>query len=98
MEYPITHLHETNRFEINAGEDTAYVEYSLHDNGLDIEHTYVPKTLEGQGLAGALVKTAYDYALANNLEPIATCSYAVAWLKRHPEVKSKKQSEPNHKR
>ena len=85
MEYQITHSKETHRFEINAGEDTAYVEYTLHDDNLDIEHTFVPKAWEGQGLAGALVKAAYDYALANNLKPVGTCTYAVAWLKRHPE-------------
>jgi len=85
MEYKIVHAPEKNRFEIKADEDIAYVEYTQHDNGLDIEHTFVPKAWEGQGLAAALVKEAYDYALANELKPVATCSYAVAWLKRHPE-------------
>lgn len=87
MNYQIRHLQEKNRFEINIGEHTAYVEYTLHDNGLDIEHTFVPKPLEGQGLAGTLVKEAYAYALANKLKPIGTCSYAIAWLDRHPEYK-----------
>lgn len=87
MDYQITHLQEKNRFEINIDEDIAYVEYTLHNGGLDIEHTFVPKSLEGQGLAGALVKKAYDYALENKLKPLATCSYAIAWLERHPEYK-----------
>lgn len=87
MEYQIIHLQEDNRFEVKIGEDTAYVEYTLHSESLDIEHTFVPKPMEGQGLAAALVKSAYDYALANHLKPLATCSYAVAWLERHPEYK-----------
>jgi len=87
MEYQITHLQEDHRFETTIGEDTAYVEYTLHSRGLDIEHTFVPKPLEGQGLASVLVKTAYDYALAKDLKPLATCPYAVAWLERHPEYK-----------
>lgn len=87
MEYQITHLKEDNRFEIKINGETAYVEYTTHNDGLDIEHTFVPKSLEGQGLAAALVKSAYDYALANNLKPFATCSYAIAWLDRHPEYK-----------
>jgi uncharacterized protein len=29
--------------------------------------------------------SAYDFALENALKPIATCSYAVIWLQRHPE-------------
>lgn len=85
MDYQIIHLQEDNRFEIRMNENTAYVEYTLHDGNLDIEHTFVPKQLEGQGMAASLVKTAYDYALASNLKPLATCSYAVAWLNRHPE-------------
>ena len=38
-----------------------------------------------EAFASALVKAAYDYARANGLKPIATCSYAVVWLQRHPE-------------
>ena len=33
-----------------------------------------------------LVKAAYDFALANGMKPKATCSYAVRWLERHPEM------------
>ncbi|MDD4514342.1 GNAT family N-acetyltransferase [Massilibacteroides sp.] len=85
MDYQIIHLKDLQRFEINDGENTAYVEYTLHDGNLDIEHTYVPKLWEGKGLASALVKEAYDYALENKLKPVGTCSYAVTWLQRHPE-------------
>ena len=40
-----------------------------------------------RGVAAALVKAAYDYALSEGLTPVATCAYAVAWLQRHPEYK-----------
>jgi len=32
------------------------------------------------------VKAAYAYAIANGMKPKATCSYAVRWLERHPEM------------
>lgn len=64
---------------------TAYVSYKLIDGGLDIRHTIVPDEIGGRGIASALVKAAYDYAVANRLTPVATCSYAVKWLERHPE-------------
>lgn len=64
---------------------TAYVEYELIDGTLDIMHTYVPAPLEGMGIASQLVECAYDYALKEGLKPAATCTYAIAWLKRHPE-------------
>ena len=48
-----------------------------------------PGEISGRGIASALVKAAYDYALANGLVPVATCSYAVVWLERHPEYNGK---------
>jgi predicted GNAT family acetyltransferase len=62
------------------------VEYELSDGALVITHTIVPPPLEGQGIASQLVAFTYDYARAQQLQPAATCSYAVAWLKRHPEL------------
>jgi predicted GNAT family acetyltransferase len=42
---------------------TAYVEYEIINGAVDILHTFVPKPLEGQGIASELVKFVYDYAL-----------------------------------
>lgn len=63
----------------------AHVAYKSDGKSLDIRHTIVPEPIGGRGIASALVRAAYDYALANNLTPVATCSYAVIWLQRHPE-------------
>ena len=86
MEYEIEHQPEQKLFKTEVEGRTAFVQYRLLNGGLDIIHTIVPRPLEGQGRAAALVKAAYDYAVANGLKPKATCSYAVAWLQRHPEV------------
>ena len=86
MEYKIEHQPEQKLFKTEVEGRTAFVQYRLLNEGLDIIHTIVPRPLEGQGIAAALVKAAYDYAVANGLKPKATCSYAVAWLQRHPEV------------
>ena len=86
MEYEIEHQPEQKLFKTEVEGRTAFVQYRLLNGGLDIIHTIVPRPLEGQGIAAALVNAAYDYAVANGLKPKATCSYAVAWLQRHPEV------------
>lgn len=86
MEYEIEHQPEQKLFKTEVEGRTAFVQYRLLNGGLDIIHTIVPRPLEGQGIAAALVKAAYVYAVANGLKPKATCSYAVAWLQRHPEV------------
>lgn len=84
-DYKITHYPDKKRFETILNGVTAFVQYRLTDGKLDILHTIVPQPIEGRGIAAALVKSAYDYALEKNLIPLATCSYAIAWLKRHPE-------------
>ncbi|WP_291584534.1 GNAT family N-acetyltransferase [Bacteroides sp.] len=83
MEYKIEHQPEQKLFKTEVEGRTAFVQYRLLNGSLDIIHTIVPRPLEGQGIAAALVKATYDYAAANNLKPKATCSYAVAWLQRH---------------
>lgn len=87
MNYDIKHQPEELRFETEVEGIKAYLEYRLVNHSLDIIHTYVPPTLEGRGIANVLTQTAYEYALAHGLKPEATCSYAVMWLKRHPEIK-----------
>lgn len=73
------------RFTTESDGVTAHVAYSVYDGCLDIRHTIVPEAIEGRGIASALVKAAYDYALGEGLKPVATCKYAVRWLERHPE-------------
>jgi len=85
MEYEVTHIPGKNMFVTEQDGITAYVEYAEYDGGLDILHTIVPGPIEGRGIAAALVKATYDYALESGLKPKATCSYAVMWLRRHPE-------------
>lgn len=84
MEYIVNHYPGIYRFEIEENGLTAYVEYALSDTELDIMHTVVPKLMEGKGVASTLVEATYKYAKEIGLKPQATCSYAVAWLKRHP--------------
>ncbi len=81
----IKHEQSAKEFVIEIDGQKAYVEYSIHDDSLDVLHTIVPKSLEGQGIAGTLVKEAYDYAIKEDLRPLATCSYAKVWLMRHPD-------------
>jgi predicted GNAT family acetyltransferase len=84
-EYKVIHKPEDRRFEVWEEGTIAHVEYYLHDGAVDIIHTIVPSRLEGRGIGAALVKATYDWARAEGLDLAATCSFAVAWLHRHPE-------------
>lgn len=83
----ITHDKAAHRFKTTSDGIEAHVAYDIHDGALDIRHTIVPKEIGGRGIAAALVRAAYDYAVQQGLTPMATCSYALTWLKRHPEYK-----------
>lgn len=85
----IIHHPEIGQFQTTIDGHTAHVAYVEDEHSLDIRHTIVPKELEGRGIASALVKAAYDYAIEHKLTPVATCSYAVVWLQRHPEYNGK---------
>ena len=82
----ITHDLSRKQFQTVADGKTAYVSYDLVDGCLNIEHTIVPREIEGRGIAAALVKAAYDYALDHDLLPAATCRYATVWLDRNRQI------------
>lgn len=88
MDYKIIHQPEQKLFKTEVDGRTAFVEYRLLGDNLDIIHTIVPPPIEGRGIAAALVKATYEFALQTGLKPKATCSYAVKWLERHPEYSS----------
>ena len=52
-----------------------------------INHTFVDESLAGQGVASQLVQTAVDKIHGYGGQVSATCSYAIKWLEKHPEVK-----------
>ena len=85
-------IHDTmaHRFQVEVDGFIGHVDYQLVEGDLDVRHTIVPKEIGGRGIAGALVKAAYDYALQEHLRCVATCSYAVKWLEKHPEYNGEK--------
>lgn len=68
-----------------SGKIVAEVTFPTKDGVSTIDHTFVDPSLRGEGIAGKLVKLAADKILAEGNKIAATCSYAVAWFKRHPE-------------
>ena len=50
----ITHDLSRKQFQTVADGKTAYVSYDLVDGCLNIEHTIVPREIEGRGIAAAL--------------------------------------------
>lgn len=68
-----------------SGKIIAEVTFATRDGVATIDHTFVDTSLRGQGVASKLVKSAIDKILADGNKVAASCSYALAWLQRHPE-------------
>ena len=87
MPSPVVPLHEPDRgrFSVSAEGELAVCEYAIEGGVMTIHHTRVPKPLEGRGIAGALVRAALDFARDQGLQVRPTCSYADAWMRRHPD-------------
>ena len=52
---------------------------------VNINHTYVDPSLRGQGVAGKLMSLTVVKLRQEQKKALATCSFAVQWLKSHPE-------------
>ena len=56
------------------------------DHTVEITHTVVDESLQGQGIAGKLMLKLTEYLRKNHLTAIPSCSYAVKWFQKHPEA------------
>mgnify|MGYP001153620485 CR=1 FL=1 len=81
----VRHDAARHRFSTLVDGVEAYVEYEPEDGALAITHTIVPAPISGRGIAASLVRAAVDHARALGLKVRPACSYAAAWLRRHPE-------------
>lgn len=79
---------EENRIYAIDGEDKLMAEITFPArNGIAvIDHTYVHPSMRGSGAASRLMEEAVRKIKADGNAIAATCSYAVAWLERHPEI------------
>jgi len=92
MELKIEHLPERGRFQAIVDGQPCVADYRLVGSPdpsvpgpvLAIMHTEVPPPLQGRGIAGALVQAALDHARARGLKVRPLCSYARAYMRRHP--------------
>lgn len=84
-EAAIRHSRMRNRFETEVEGQVGYVEYVLDGGTMALVHTIVPDGIAGRGIAGRLVQAAVDHARAAGLKIAPRCSYAAAWMERHPE-------------
>lgn len=96
MAWAIQHLSAAHCFTTQVDGVECVLEYTLDNTAaapledtdaarvMTITHTEVPPSVGGRGIAGALVQAAFDAARAEGWKVRLACSYAAAWLARHP--------------
>ena len=81
----VTRNEEKEQWEAHAGGETGVLTYSEMDGKLYLLHTEVPEAMEGQGIAGRLVRTALDHAREKGQKVVPFCPFARSWIRRHQE-------------
>ena len=86
MKLSIEHLPAQARFQAVVEGHICFADYRLEAGAMVVTHTEVAPKLEGRGIAGELMRALLDHASANGLKVRPLCSYARAYMRRHPET------------
>lgn len=85
MSETLTNNTTDSRYELDLGDAVAVANYVKVGQTLRINHIGVPKTHENQGVATRLMKEMLADIRSNEMKIIPVCSFAQAYLRRHPE-------------
>jgi len=88
MDANIKHDDEDLRFYAELDGEEAELTYTYtEDTVLDMDHTFVPPSKRGKGIADQLVKAGLDFAKSQDYKIIPSCPVVEAYVQRHPEYK-----------
>ncbi len=76
---------EHQRFELQERGQIAFADYQLRGDTIVLPHVEAPVGLRGSGAAGRLMEGLMSIVRERGLKVVPVCSYAAAWLERHPE-------------
>ncbi len=86
MKLAVQHAVDLGRFQIQVENQWCVAKYQLEGDVMTVTHTSVPPLLEGRGIAAALMQALLEHARLNGLKVRPQCSYAAAYMLRHPET------------
>ena len=84
----MTELHDDtarHRLEMAEQGHTVFADYRRSGGRLIIDHVEAPDALRGTGAAGRFMEALVAHARAKGERITPICSYAAAWLQRHPD-------------
>ena len=80
----VSHDAGTHQFTTEVEGSHAQLDYTLAGNVMTITHTRVPPAIGGRGVAAELMRAALDAARTAGWSVNPACSYAVAYMAKHP--------------
>jgi uncharacterized protein len=84
--FNVTHNSAQSRFELQRGPHVCVADYHIDAGVMHLTHTWVDPSLQGQGIAAALVDAAIRHARDQGLRIHPACSYVKTYMQRHPET------------
>ena len=81
----INHDPSGHRFTTEVEGNRAQLDYALAGRHMTITHTRVPPEIGGRGIAAELMSAALSTARAAGWSVTAACSYAAAYMAKHPQ-------------
>ena len=85
--FTIINNQQRQQFQTTVDDETAFLEYRLHDGMVVLMHTEVPEKLGGKGIGTALAAYGFEYAKEQGLPVKIYCPFVLTYAKRHPELK-----------
>lgn len=76
---------DLHRYELAAGDGLAIATYAMDGDVIAFEHTEVPESARGQGVAGRLVAGALADARSRGLSVTPHCTAFAAYMRRHAD-------------
>ena len=83
----ITDNRAAGSLELAVGDQIVFALYRREGPRLVIRHVEAPLNLRGTGAASRLMHGIVALAARDGLRVVPLCSYAAAWLRKHPEAR-----------
>jgi predicted GNAT family acetyltransferase len=80
----VIHDEASHQLRTEVDGTRAVLDYTLTGSVMNITHTGVPAAIGGRGVAAELMKAALTLARERQWSVNPICSYAVAYMKKHP--------------
>ncbi len=77
---------DKKRFELEVEGRVAFIDYILNnENIMFLNHTEVPREMEGKGIGSRLVKETLQYIRDREYKLAPICPFVASYVRRHPE-------------